>query len=264
MPIHPTAHVDPSVDIHPSNDVGPGAIVEAGVTMGENNRLHAYAQVFSGTTLGDGNTIFSGAMIGNTPQDVSFTGEPSFTVIGNGNTFREHVTIHRGTKPGTTTVIGNECYLMAAAHVAHNCQVGNNVTFVNAAMIAGHAEVGDRAFLSAQITVHQFVRIGALVMFSGLSATNQDIPPYVIAGGRGAAAQGVNVVGLRRAGFSAEARRSVQDAFKVLYRSGVPVPEAAESLADNPSPEVQTMVEFIRSSTRGVIPGHAKASSGPR
>ncbi len=256
MAIHEGVWIHPTVRVHPSNKIEPNVIIKEGVTLGTGNHVMPNAYIGSGTTIGNDNEIHMGAVIGHVPQDLSFRGEPSFTVIGHRNKIREHVTIHRGSEPGSVTRIGNDCFFMAGSHVAHNCQVGNGVTLVNNCALGGHVEVGDRAVLSAGSVIHQCCRVGELVMVSAFTAANKDIPPYMIArGNRLVMATAVNVVGLRRAGLSAEARRKIHDAYKVLYRSGLPVADALELLSEDETEEIQKLVHFIRESQRGIISG---------
>jgi UDP-N-acetylglucosamine acyltransferase len=208
-----------------------------------------------------------GAIIGHAPQDVTFTGEPSFTRLGSRNIIREYVTIHRGTKPGTDTVVGDETFLMANAHLGHNCRIGSRVTLVNAATLAGYCEVEDGALISGLVVVHQFVRIGRLAMVSGLSAVNKDVPPFLFCGGRPAVIQGLNVVGLRRAGIQASVRQEIKQAYTRLYREGLNVPHALELIEQVcRSEEAGQMVAFIRASTRGICAGLGQEPQtlGPR
>ena len=255
MPIQENALIHPSVDVDPSNHIGPNVVIEEGVTLGRRNRILANAYLCSGTTLGDDNQIHMSAVIGHVPQDLTFEGEPSYTRIGNRNILREFVTVHRGTKPGTSTVIGDDCFFMATSHAAHNCQVANGVTLVNGVCLGGYVEVEDGAYLSAGTVYHQFIRIGKLVMVGGVGAANQDIPPYMMSWGRPVRVYGVNNVGLRHAGFGPEVRRRIQDAHAVLYRSGHTVPEALEILRADESAEIRHLVRFIENSKRGLVSG---------
>ena len=254
--IHPSAVVGKRVQLGEENSVGPGCVIEDGAVLGSRNRLWMNVYVGPGTTLGDENQIHMGAVIGHAPQDLAFTGEPSFTKIGHRNTIREYVTIHRGTKPGSTTVLGDDNFLMANAHVAHNCQVGNNVILVNLASLTGYCIIEDGAFLSGMVGLHQFTRVGRLAMLSALSAINKDVPPYMLCGGRPAVVQGINVVGLRRAGVSAPVRQEIKQAYKLLYRSGLNVPNALEAIERAcQSDEVKHLVAFVRASERGICAG---------
>lgn len=253
--VHPTALVGKKVEIGEGTVIGPYVILEDGVKLGAQNRIRAGAFLSSGTEIGDANDIHMNVVIGHSPQDTAYKGEPSFTKIGNENQIREFVTIHRGTKPGSATVIGNSNFLMAYCHVAHNCVIGNRVTLVNQASLTGYVEVEDGAFLSGMTGFHQFTRIGRLAMVSALSAANKDIPPYMICGGRPAVVLGINVVGLRRAGISAAGRDEIKQAYKLLYRSGLNVSQAVEAMKNLKSAEVRHLVEFIEKSKRGILDG---------
>jgi UDP-N-acetylglucosamine acyltransferase len=263
--IHPSAIVGKNVELGQGNQIGPYVVIEDGVKIGNHNTILAGAHLCQGTALGDHNKIHMHAVIGHEPQDLAFKNEPSFTKIGNGNTIREFVTIHRGTKPGTSTILGDSNFLMAYCHIAHNCEVRNNVIMVNNASLTGHILVEDRAFLSGMTGFHQFTRIGTLAMVSALSACNKDIPPYVICGGRPGVALGINVVGMRRAGFSAAVREEVKSAFKLLYRSGLNTTQAVEEMKKTlKSSEVQHLIQFVEASKRGIIDGTALETLNPR
>lgn len=241
------------------NVIGPNVVIEDGVRLGSKNTIYAGAYLCTGTEIGNGNEIHMNAVIGHTPQDLAFKNEPAFTRIGNHNKIREFVTIHRGTKAGTATEIGDSNYFMAYCHVAHNCKIGNHVIMVNQASLTGYVEVEDRAFLSGMTGFHQFTRIGKLAMVSALSASNKDIPPYMTCGGRPAVVVGVNVVGLRRAGISAPVREEIKQAYKLLFRSGMNVSQAVEAMKKNfSSPEVKYLIQFIESSKRGILDGASK------
>lgn len=256
--IHPSAIIGKDVRMGQGNDIGPGCVIEDGAVLGSRNRLWMNVYIGPGTTLGDDNQIHMGAVVGHVPQDAAFSGEPSRTDIGCRNVIREYVTIHRGTKPGTATVIGDDNFFMANAHIAHNCSIGNKVILVNLASLTGYCEIGDGAFLSGIVGLHQFTRIGRLAMISALSAVNKDVPPFMLCGGRPAVVQGLNVVGMRRAGIAASAREQIKQAYKLLYRSGLNVPHAIEAVErDLKSPEVVSIVEFVKSSKRGICAGLA-------
>jgi UDP-N-acetylglucosamine acyltransferase len=254
--IHPSATVGKKAKLGDNNEIGPGCLIDDGVVLGSNNTLWMNVYLGPGTTIGDRNRIHMGAVIGHEPQDVSFSGEPSFTKVGSGNVIREYVTIHRGTKPGSETVLGDENYLMANAHMGHNCRVGNKAVLVNLATLAGHCVVEDGAILSGMVVVHQFCRIGRLAMISGLSAVNKDVPPYLMCGGRPAVIQGLNAVGLRRSGLSAGARAAIKRAYALLYRSGLNVAQAVKAIKDEcEGPEVAAFLKFVEESKRGLSAG---------
>lgn len=252
--IHPSALIGKNVSLGSNNEIGPNAVIASGVKIGSGNKILHGATLCHGTEIGDENTIHMHAVVGHEPQDLKFKNEPTFTRIGNKNVIREFVSIHRGTEPGTATVIGNENYIMAYCHIGHNCTIGNNIIMVNQASLTGHCVVENRAFLSGMTGFHQFSKIGTLAMVSALSAFNKDIPPYVICGGRPGVAQGLNVVGMRRAGIPPETRKEIKHAFKILYRSGLNVTNALEQIKKEcQSPEVKHFVEFIENSKRGII-----------
>jgi len=254
--VHPSAIIGKGVQIGEGNTIGPGCVIEDGAVLGSRNRLWMNVYVGPGTTIGDDNQLHMGAVLGHLPQDLAFSGAPSFTRIGHRNTIREYVTIHRGTKPDSATVIGDDNFFMANAHVAHNCQVSHKVILVNLASLTGYCVVEDGALLSGMVGLHQFTRIGRLAMVSALSAVNKDVPPYMLCGGRPAVIQGINVVGLRRAGIASAAREDIKRAYKLLYRSELTVPHALEAIQrECHTPEVQALVDFIRVSTRGICAG---------
>ncbi len=252
MRVHPTAHVHAAAEIDPSTEIGPGVIIEAGVTIGPNNRIWPNVYIGSGTTIGADNEIHMNAVIGHVPQDLAYDGAPTGTRIGDRNIFRENVTVHRASKPDGVTRIGSDCLLMVGAHVAHDCRVGNGVTLTNGATLGGHVRVDDGAFLSGFAGVHQFVHIGRLVMLSPLSTVIQDIPPFSLAGGLRAQVHGVNVVGLRRAGLTADARARIQECQRILYRSDLTTTEALAVLREDPTPETCELVAFVEESRRGI------------
>lgn len=254
--IHPSAIVGKHVQMGADNVIGPNVIIEDGVKLGSGNTLLAGVYIGTGTTIGNDNKFHMNAVIGHEPQDLAYKNESTFTKIGNGNTFREFATIHRGTKAGSSTVIGNSNYIMAYCHIAHNCTVGNHVIMVNNASLTGYIEVEDKAFLSGMTGFHQFTRIGTLAMVSALSACNKDIPPYMICGGRPGVVIGINVVGLRRAGIGPEVRAEIKAAYKLLYRSGLNTTQAvAEMKQTLKSAEVKHLVSFIEASKRGIVDG---------
>lgn len=218
MPIHATAVIDPAAQLDPSVDVGPYAVIEGPVCIGPETKIAAHAHLMGHTTLGAKCRIHSGAVIGDWPQDRAYTGAESYCRIGNETVIREHVTIHRGTSPGSETVVGDRCMLLAHSHVAHNCRLGDDVLLVNGALLAGHVTVGNRAVISGNAAVHQFSRVGDLAMIGGLAKITRDIPPYLMFDGAGVCV-GVNIVGLRRAGFSREERQDVKAVYRALYRT---------------------------------------------
>ena len=218
--LHPTAIIHPQAQLHPSVSVGPYAVIEGAAVIGEACTISAHAIIGGHVVMGKNNTIGHGAIIGGEPQDFAFKPEvKSRVVIGDGNRIREYVTIHRGTTEGSETVVGDGCFLMAGAHLAHNVRLGNHVILANNVLLAGHVHVGQRVFIGGGSVFHQFVRVGDYAICQGLSGFGKDVPPYVLAANINGVA-GLNVVGLRRNGFTAPQRAEIKRAFDLLYRSG--------------------------------------------
>lgn len=217
MPIHATAIVDAHAIIDASVDVGPYVIIDGPVRVAAGTRIGPHAHLLGDTQIGPGCQIHTGAVIGDLPQDRSFAGGISSVRIGAENIIREYVTIHRGTKDGTETVVGDRCMIMAHAHVGHNCVLENDVVLVNGSLLGGYVSVGSRAVISGNVGVHQFVRVGELAMIGGLSKITQDIPPFLMFDGHGECV-GINLVGMRRAGLSAAERAEIKLAYRRLYR----------------------------------------------
>jgi UDP-N-acetylglucosamine acyltransferase len=259
--IHPTALVDPRAEIDASAAIGPYAVIEGPVRIGARTRIAAHAVVTGGAEIGADNVIHSGAVIGDVPQDVAFEGAQSFLRIGEGNVFREHSTIHRGTKPGSETRIGDRNYFMQNSHVAHNCVIGNDAIVAGGALLSGYVELGDRGFVSGNCVVHQFVRIGRLALLRGLSRTSRDVPPFCIMDGTHTV-RAINLIGLRRAGFSPQSIRDIRGAFKALFLRSRNLKRALEEVDASASSEVRELVEFVRSSRRGVCFGPRKPDPG--
>lgn len=250
--IHPTAIVSPSARLAEDVVVGPYAVIDEHVTVGARTRIEQGVRLTGWTTIGVDNRIDMHAVIGHEPQDVSFQGGESYVRIGDRNSLREFVTIHRGTKPGTATVVGNDCFLMGMAHLAHNCQIGNQVTICNNTLLAGYVEVEEQAFLSGHCVVHQFVRIGRLAMIGGLTRIGKDVPPFLTAE-LDSVVSAINLVGLKRAKLSLAARVEIKQAYKLLYRSGLNTAHALTEIERAASTsEVRHFVEFIRRSQRGI------------
>jgi UDP-N-acetylglucosamine acyltransferase len=253
--IHPNALVHPKAELGRNVKIGPGAMIDEHCKIDDDCEIRAHAVITGRSQLGKKNQVGYGAIIGSEPQDLSFKGADSRVVIGDRNTIREYVTIHRGTKEKTETVIGDDNFLMTGVHVAHNCRVGSHVILVNNVLLAGYVTVADRAFLGGGSVVHQHCRIGELVMLKGLTCINRDVPPYILAIEASIAA-GLNVVGMRRAGVSSGLRRSLQRAFHLLYRSGYNVTQALEKIeAELKGEEIKKLVQFIQGSKRGICIG---------
>ena len=255
--IHPTAQVDPGAEIGADVYIGPFAIIESDVAIGDSSRIGAHAVIRRYTTLGPRCRVWEHAMLGGEPQDVSFHDQLSRLEIGADNLIREGATIHRATTAGGSTRIGDGNFLMANCHVAHDCRIGDRVIIANGALLAGHVSVADRAFISGNVVVHQFARIGTLAMVGGLARISQDCLPYMITEGSPASARGLNLVGLRRAGFAAETIRALKQAFRTLFRAGRSLQDALAELEASPSPEVREVAAFARSTKRGFTRGSA-------
>jgi UDP-N-acetylglucosamine acyltransferase len=254
MAIHPTALVHPEARIADDAEIGPHVVVEEHVVVGPRTRVMANAFLTGWTELGEDNVIHVGAVLGHEPQDMAYEGTETYLKIGDRNVFREYSLIHRGTAEGSATVIGNDNMFMGYSHAAHNCRIGNGVTVANGTQLAGHVEVGDNAFISGGVMIHQFCRIGRLAMISGLSAMNQDVPPFMTAGGRPCAVTGVNSVGMRRAGFTSEMRAAVKEGYRILYRSDLLINEAVARLEQAAeTPEVKELTAFVKASKKGII-----------
>jgi UDP-N-acetylglucosamine acyltransferase len=254
MGIHPTAVIDPGADLHPSVEVGPYTIIERDVRIGEGCVLESCARVYAGTRMGRFNRVHHSAVIGAAPQDLSFDPSCATTLkIGDRNTFRELVSVHRGSKEQFTS-IGDDNYLMALSHVAHDCRIGDRNIFANGATLGGHVRVDHHVFLSGHTAMHQFCRIGAYAMVAGVSGVPQDVPPFVTVDGHRASIVGLNLVGLRRAGFDQTRRTAIKRAYRIIYKSGVGLADALTQLRSQaPSEDIAQIIQFFESSKRGVV-----------
>ena len=252
MKQHPSAIISPEAQIDDDVTIGPFTIIEGPVRIASGTVIMSHVHISAHTEIGHGNIIHMGAVIGNTPQHLGFKDCVSYTRIGDRNIIREYVTIHRSWEAEKATIIGNENFLMALSHVAHDCQLGNHIVMANGALLGGYVTVEDNAFLSGNTVFHQFVRIGRLAIVSGLTGIGKDVPPFCIAAGRSKIC-GVNIVGLRRAGISQDKRNEIRNAYKTIYRSGLNVSSAlGEIERGNPCEEVRHLVEFIKNSKRGI------------
>jgi UDP-N-acetylglucosamine acyltransferase len=260
MSIDPSAKVAPNVELAPDVEVGPGVIIDGPSRIAAGTRILAHAYIGPYTTIGENNLIGFGAVVGYDPQDYAFKGEESYTLIGDHNLIREYVTIHRGTKPGTATRLGHHNFLMATSHMAHNSSLGNHVVVVNGALVGGYVEVADRAFISANCLLHQFIRVGTLVMMRGGARASRDLPPYANIDDTHTV-KGVNLVGLRRAGFTAAQIAPLRQAFRLLFGRRVNLKLALEQVEAEVAltPEVTHLLEFIRAAKRGVAMGPRQA-----
>ena len=253
--ISPLAFIDPEAKIGENCEIGPFCFIDKNVVVGDNNVLMNSVTLLSGTRLGNGNTLFPGAVIGAVPQDLKFRGEETFVEIGDNNKIRENVTIHRGTASKGKTVVGSGNLIMENAHIAHDCEVGSGIIIGNSTKLAGEVVIDDNAILSAVVLVHQFCRVGGYTMVQGGSRTSKDIPPFIIGGKEPIAYAGLNIVGLRRRGFSADVIENIHNAYRLVYNSNLTVNEAIEQIRkDIPmSKEIEYIIEFISSSQRGII-----------
>jgi UDP-N-acetylglucosamine acyltransferase len=254
--IAPTARVDPGARIGPRTRIGEYCVIESDVAIGADCVFEPYVYVKRWTTIGDRNEISAGCVFGTDPFDKNFTGERSYLRIGNGNQIREHWTISRGTAPESETVVGDNNYVMGSGHIAHNCIVGSNIVIASCTLLAGYVEVEDRAFISGGVGVHQFSRIGTLAMIGGNIRVNRDIPPYFMYSEFEVAARGLNLVGLKRAGFSRERISALKRAYQLLYRSGLRQEEALRRIeAEVETAEARHLVAFVKASKRGICRG---------
>jgi UDP-N-acetylglucosamine acyltransferase len=253
--IHPTAIVSPQAVLGDNVEVGAFSLIEGEVTIGDNCVIRPGAYLYGPITMGRGNTVHTGAILGDLPQHLKFKGERTTLEIGDNNIIRENVTIHRGTTHSFKTVIGNNNFIMVGAHIAHDCVVGNRCMLTNGCMLAGHCTLEDNVIISGNSAVHQFVRIGRLALLSGLSGTTKDIPPFIIQQGIDTTS-GVNVIGMRRAGMAQEQINAVRDAFRILFREGLPLPAAIAKLERHlgDSDVVREMITFLHGAHKGVCP----------
>jgi len=259
VPVDPSATVAPTARIHPDAVVGPGVrigefcVIESDVVIGSGCLLEPYVYIKRWTTLGERNQISAGTVLGTDPLDKNFTGERSYLKIGDGNTIREHYTVSRGTKPESVTEIGHDNYIMTSGHIAHNCIIGNSTVIASCALVAGYVEVEDRAFISGGVVIHQFSKIGRLAMIGGNTRVNSDVPPFFLYTGFNVEAKGLNLVGLKRAGYKASDLSTLKKAYQLLYRSGLKLQEALAKIeTEIPTADTLHLVDFIRRSERGI------------
>jgi len=263
--IHPTAVIHPKAKLDSSVTVGPYAVIDEAVEIGPRCVVGPHMYLTGVTTIGAENHFHAGCVIGDAPQDLKYDGAPTRVRIGDKNVFREHCTVHRSTKPDGETVIGSHNFLMQNSHVGHNCIVGNHVILAGGALLAGHAVVQDRAFVSGNCLVHQFTRIGTLALMQGGAAISQDLPPFTIASGINTIC-GLNIIGLRRAGFTAEQRLRLKAAYHALFRSGknrrAALVEAQSQFLEGPA---RTLIDFVAAAKRGVLSdvGGGKETDSP-
>lgn len=256
MTIDSTAIVDAKANIDSDVTIGPYTVIGPHVTIEAGSNIGPHVVINGPTHIGKNNTIFQFASVGEVPQDKKFHGEESKLVIGDGNTIREFVTINRGTDDGGgSTVIGNDNWLMAYIHIAHDCQVGNNTIFSNGASLAGHAIVDDYAILGGFTLIHQFCHIGAHAFCGMGSAISKDVPPYMMVNGNPAHPHGINSEGLKRSGFSKDAIKAIKESYKIIYRLGLTVEVAKEKLEvlAESQDEIKSLIKFMQNSQRGIV-----------
>lgn len=258
--IHPSAIIDSSAVIAENTEIGPYAIIGKHVQIGSGTKIGAHAVIGDWTSIGENNDIFHQSSVGAAPQDLKYRGEEAWTRIGNNNVVREFATIHRGTATGSgETVVGNNNLFMAYSHVAHDCRIGNGVVMANVATLAGHVTVEDNVILGGLVAVHQFTSIGAYAMIGGGTMVGLDVIPYAIATNdkREAKLRGLNLIGLKRRGFSDEAITNIKKAYKTLFMAKLKLPDAIKRIkADiTDSPEIDYLLAFIERSQRGICRG---------
>lgn len=252
--LHPTAIIHPRAQIGADCDIGPYCVIGEHVVLGDGCWLHSHVVIDGHTRLGRENKIFPFASLGLQTQDLKWKGGLTRVEIGDRNTFRESVTVHSSTDDGGTTIIGSDNNFLSCAHIAHDCHLGSHIVMSSFAGLAGHAVVEDNAVLAGYVAVHQFCRVGKLSMIGGCSKIRQDLPPFMLADGSPAEVHTINKVGLERHGVSEEAQTALRSAYKILYREGLTIPNALAKIeAELPAlPEVQYLVNFVRTSERGI------------
>jgi UDP-N-acetylglucosamine acyltransferase len=257
--IHPTAIIHPKAKLDSTVRVGPCTVIDEGVELGANCVVGPHVYLTGLTKIGAANTFHAGCVIGDSPQDLKYKNEPTGLRIGDNNVFREHVTVHRSTKTPDETIIGSRNFLMQHSHVAHNCVIGDDTIIAGGALLAGHVVVQDRAFVSGNCLVHQFCRVGTLAMMQGGTAISKDLPPFCTAL-KDNEMCGLNVIGLRRAGFSPEERIELKQLYKALFRSGKNFGEAlAAAQKTFSSAPSKILLDFVAKAKRGVVTDIGKA-----
>ncbi len=253
--IHPTAIIDPAAKIGENVMIGPYSIIEGNVEIGDGSRIDSNVKICDGARIGKDCRLFHGVVISELPQDLKFKGEDTHAVIGDRTLLREYVTVHRGTKAREKTVVGSDCLLMAYTHIAHDCLVGNQVVMANLVQLSGHVTVDDWVYIGGMTGIHQFSHIGKHAFIGGASRCRQDVPPYILAAGEPLKYTGLNVVGLRRRGFSKETIDQLQEAYRLVYRSEFNISQAVEQIQSGfePTEEIQEIISFIQQSKRGII-----------
>lgn len=251
MRIHPTAIISEGARVGSDVRIGPYVVIEPDTDIGDKTEIRAHAVVKRFTTIGPENIIHEGAVLGGEPQDTGYRESESYLRIGARNRIREGVTMHRGTEPGSETIVGSDCFMMAYAHIAHNCRLGDRVIIANNVALAGHIDIEDRVFISGGVVVHQFCRIGRLAMIGGNSKIVQDCLPFITTDGVPGRACGLNIVGLKRAGYKSSEIQKLKEAYRLLLRSGLSLVDALTRLDEMNDPLVNHLSDFARNSKRG-------------
>jgi UDP-N-acetylglucosamine acyltransferase len=253
--IHSTAVVDASAIIGEGVVIGPHTVIEDNVEIGDNTRIDSCARICNGARIGKDCHLFHGSVIAEVPQDLKFHGEETIAVIGDRTQVREYATIHRGTGATNKTEVGSDCLLMAYTHVAHDCLLGNHVILANSVQMGGHVKIDDYVYIGGMSGVHQFTHIGESSFVGGLYRCNQDIPPYILASGEPMKYSGLNVVGLRRRGFSNETINQLKEVYRLIYRAGFNISQALEQIRSGfeITEEIDKVISFIQHSERGIV-----------
>ncbi|MCL4511803.1 MAG: acyl-ACP--UDP-N-acetylglucosamine O-acyltransferase [Bacteroidetes bacterium] len=253
--IDPRAVVSPKAQLGNGVTIGPFTVVEEDVVIGDDSKIASSAYIANGARIGKNCRIHHGAVVSNAPQDLKYANEPTLFEVGDNVVIREFCTLHRGTVETGKTVLGSDCLLMAYVHIAHDCRVGNKCIFANNVTLAGHVEVGDWVTIGGLTPIHQFVHVGAHVMIGGGFRAVQDVPPYVLAGREPLRYEGINLIGLRRRGFTREQIENIEDVYRVIYSSGLMFSEAIKKIdAEFPkTAEVNLILNFLKTSSRGII-----------
>jgi UDP-N-acetylglucosamine acyltransferase len=257
--IHPSAVVSPKAHLGQNVSVGPYVVIEENVTVGDGTTIAPHALISRGTRLGRECRVFHSAAVGGPPQDLKYKDEPTTLEVGDRTTIREFATLNRGTVASGKTTIGSDCLIMAYAHIAHDCRVGNQVIIANCSALAGHVTIEDWVIVGGLTPIHQFVRIGIHSMVGGGVRVAKDVPPYVLASQSPVIFEGLNLIGLRRRGFSRATIDLIDTAYRLIYRSGLNVSQAVTRIRQEIDliPEIQTLLDFVTSSRRGIISGHS-------
>lgn len=252
--IHNTTVIHPNAEIAEDVEIGPYAVIGENVRIGGGSKIGPHAVIEGWTEIGSNCDIGPSVVIGSPPQDIGYKGQRAFVKVGDNNVLREFVTIHRASKEDGYTTVGNNNFIMAYSHIAHDCKLGNSIIIANYAGISGHVEIGDRTVISGLVGIHQFVRIGTMCMIGGMSRILRDIVPYVITEGHTATPRGLNAIGLRRNGVDSQTRTEIKKAYKLLFRSELTTEQALERISTEvkDTPEIREFVKFIEGSKRGI------------